>query len=398
MSVNSVIVSGAGPVGLTFALIVARAGLPVTLLEKRQDVNTQSKASTFHAPTLDLLASVGVLPQMIDDGAIVEGMQFRGQDDQILARMEFASLASLTEHPFRLHYEQTKLSAMLRDLLLKEEGARIEFGCEVASTKETPEGVQVVTRGKGGETVYSADIVVGCDGAQSAVREAAKIGYIEKPYPGMVLRLYAHCDLNKFLPGLDGITYVFNGDDSVSLLEMNDCWRIVVRVPEDVSESEAVTDEWIAKRLKHLIPIEEILPYAGDRDVYAARRRETLKARTERVFLAGDALHLTNTRGGMNLNAGLHDAFALAHAAIESAANGQLAPLHRAADERKRITSDLLIPRTDENVGTGSERVKSIVDIAQSKDKSVDYLAKQAMLDMLSGVSLPKHAGALDNG
>ena len=63
----TVIVAGAGPVGLSLALFVARAGIPVTVLEKRKDVNRQSKASTFHAPTLDILGQLGVADQMVAD-------------------------------------------------------------------------------------------------------------------------------------------------------------------------------------------------------------------------------------------------------------------------------------------------------------------------------------------
>ena len=50
-----ILVAGAGPVGLVAACVIAGAGQPVTLLEKRGSLNTASRASTFHPPTMDIL-------------------------------------------------------------------------------------------------------------------------------------------------------------------------------------------------------------------------------------------------------------------------------------------------------------------------------------------------------
>ena len=52
---TEVIVAGAGPVGLVAAVVLAQAGVQVTLLEKREQLNQASKASTFHPPTLAIL-------------------------------------------------------------------------------------------------------------------------------------------------------------------------------------------------------------------------------------------------------------------------------------------------------------------------------------------------------
>ncbi len=394
----TVIVAGAGPVGLSLALFVARAGIPVTVLEKRKDVNRQSKASTFHAPTLDILGQLGVADQMVADGVVVDAIQYRDANGDILARLGFESLVGLTSYPHRLHYEQSDLSDLLRVALDSDERAQLHFDSEVFEIAERGDQVTVNCLHKGRETRFEADFLFGCDGAQSVVRQAAGMETVEKHYPGMVLRLYAPRDLSGHLPGLDGITYIFNGDDSVSLLEMNDCRRVVVRVPEGISEDEAMSDAWAIGRLQSLIPIGDILPAVEQRDVYAATRRHALTPRTNRVFLAGDALHLTNTRGGMNLNAGIHDALALAQGLEAAADAASLEPLHKVADERGRITRDILIPRTDATIGTGRERLRRIVYISKDPDKLPGFLHQQAMLDMLGGVKMPRVNGGRYDG
>ena len=335
---------------------------------------------------------------MIANGVIVRAIQYRDAKGGVLARMEFEALKGLTSYPYRLHYEQSCLSDLLRTELNCEKLAQLHFGSEVINIEESCGQVVVDSCHNGRGTRFTANYVFGCDGGQSIVRQCAGIETIEKHYPGMVLRLYVPRDLSGYLPGLDGITYIFDGDDSVSLLEMRDCWRVVVRVPEGVTEHEAMSDVWILKRLNSLMPIRSILPAVMQRDVYSATQRQALKSRTNRVFLAGDALHLTNTRGGMNLNSGIHDALALAQGLEATVAQGSFDPLYKAADERGRITREVLIPRTDATIGIGRDRLHRIVEISEDPDRLHNYLHKQAMLDMLGGVKMPKVYGSRRDG
>ncbi len=379
---QDVIVVGAGPVGLTLALQLLRGGQEVTVLEKRTSVNLQSKASTFHASTLDLLETLGLLDAMRAGGVQIDRAQHRSGEGEVLAEFDFSALRPHVRNPFRLHFEQGQLSLLLADAV-EAEGGRLMFGAGVASVRQHSDHVQVVL--ESGEELKAA-LAFGCDGAQSAVRESLRIGYVEKPYPGMVLRLYAVLDMRSLLPGLGGIAYVYTDGGACSLLEMPDCWRVILRVPDDVPEPEAVTDTWVTSRLAGLLPASEVLPAIRGRDVYRARRRRALSAGGGRVFLAGDALHLTNTKGGMNMNAGIHDAFAFAPAALAALEDGDLTPLEQAAWTRERITRQMLIPRTDENVGTGLARARAIGDLAKSPCAAEAYLVKQAMLDMLGGI------------
>ena len=382
-NIGKMIVAGAGPVGLTLALMLRRAGIDVTVVEKRATVNLQSKASTFHASTIDLLEPCDVLDSMLAKGTRVDSVQYRAPDGVVLAQLDFDLLKDRVRNPFRMHYEQGELTTLMRDLFVKE-GGDLRFNAGVSGVEQDDAGVTVTT--EDGQTIR-AGALFGCDGAQSFVREAVRIGYVEKPYPGMVLRLYAQTDMRQIFPGLGGIAYLHLRDETCSLLEMPDCWRIVVRVPAGVSETEAMTDEWVVDRLRNLLSIEKLMPSVSGRDVYSARSRRAFAASAGRVYLAGDALHLTNTKGGMNLNAGLHDAFAYSLAAVESFACGDTAPLDRAAWERERVARCILLPRTSENAGTGSERVKRIASITTSPEGAREFLAKQAMLDMLGGVS-----------
>lgn len=377
-----IIIAGAGAVGLSLALALAKRKIPVHVLELRSSPNMASKASTFHPATLDILGRLGVLEAFKEKATPIEAMQYRSYKNEILAELPFSVLADVAENPIRMHLEQSMLCDILLEDLRSYPNAEVTFNCGVSDIVETDNGVNVICDADNGRKIYEASYVFGCDGASSSVREALKIGFIEKPYPGFVLRLYAETDLSRYLPRLAGVSYIFNGDDSCSLLKMSDCWRIVVRVAPETPHDLAMSDQWIISRLKHLLPIEEILPFVSSRDVYGAKRRRALSARSGRCFLAGDALHLTNTRGGMNLNAGIHDAFALAAAAEEAWETGDPTALLNAADERERVTREMLLPRTDRNIGTGQERVRHIMEIAKAPALAHSFLAEAAMLDM----------------
>ena len=69
---DSVLISGGGPVGLVSALILARAGIPVSVFEAEAEPVEDLRASTFHPPTLDMLDELGLAQRLIDNGLIAK--------------------------------------------------------------------------------------------------------------------------------------------------------------------------------------------------------------------------------------------------------------------------------------------------------------------------------------
>ncbi len=65
---DRVLIAGGGPVGSTMALLLARAGVPVTLIEREHGMVEDYRASTFHPPTLDLLEESGITGALVEHG------------------------------------------------------------------------------------------------------------------------------------------------------------------------------------------------------------------------------------------------------------------------------------------------------------------------------------------
>ncbi|MCX7684959.1 MAG: FAD-dependent monooxygenase [Acetobacteraceae bacterium] len=370
------IVVGAGPVGLTAALILAEGGAEVTLVEKREGLNTASRASTFHPPTIEILDRLGCAGPLLAEGVAVERIQYRTPEG-VAAEFALALLAGETRFPCRRHLEQARVTPALLARLARRPNARLRFGAEVVAVEQDGQEVRAVLAG--GERL-GADALIAADGAHSRLRAALGIGFPGFAYPHRVLRLMTEEDPSALLPGLAPISYLHRGGRSLSFLRMPECWRIIIRVPPDTPDSAALDDGWILARLGEVLPHWSRLPRTLHRDLYAASRHLADRFHEGRVLLAGDAAHLTNTRGGMNMNAGIHDAWAIARALL----SGGLAAARAAAEARRRIAAEKLLPRTDRSVTGGEGWLERVRAIAADPAAARAFLREGAMLDMVA--------------
>jgi 2-polyprenyl-6-methoxyphenol hydroxylase-like FAD-dependent oxidoreductase len=382
MTDRDVIVVGAGPVGLVAALVLAKAGLRVAVLEKRDQLNQVSKASTFHAPTLDILDRIGAYEEFSTQALHIDRLQYRTSERGILGELSFDLLKDVTAYPFRKHLEQSLLTPILLERLRRFDNVAFAFNAEYLGAEDKEGGVLVKLRVDGRDEVLSARFLLGADGAHSAVRQSLGVAFDAAFYPGFQLRIRTDDSIRDVIPDIGPVTYLVGKTHSASFLHMPDNWRVILRVPEGISEETALTDAWAVERMRALIP-DFRLPNVVDKDCYAARKGVASAACRGNVYLAGDALHLTNTRGGMNMNCGIHDGFVIATAMVSALANGGVAALEEAANERHRVSRDLLLPRTDTMVSQEKAWIEKVDGLLSDKDKASAYLAQTAMLDMV---------------
>ncbi|MEP7328097.1 MAG: FAD-dependent monooxygenase [Betaproteobacteria bacterium] len=381
-SSDQVIIAGAGPVGLVAALLLADAGIPVTVLEKRTTLSMASKASTFHPPTLAILHHLGLLDSVLHMGQVVRELQYRTATDGIFARFAMDTLRDVTAFPYRLHLEQAQLTPLILDRLAAHAHARVLFDAEVINLAQAQGLVTAHIRQGGVEKIVTGEYLIGADGARSDVRRLLGIPFEGVEYPDKVLRVMTGDDLDALLPGIAPVTYLFNKARSVSFLKMADCWRIILRVPKEVDDTTALDPDWILSQLRETMPHCKHLPNVLMKDVYGVARRVAQRYRVGRILLMGDSAHITNTRGGMNMNCGIHDAFGIALAMIEARRERDPEIVNDAIDERRRIATEMLIPRTDRNVAGGDAWLDLVRTMASDPDKALAYLRTAAMLDM----------------
>jgi 3-(3-hydroxy-phenyl)propionate hydroxylase len=307
---NRVIVAGGGPVGAVATLLLARAGIPVTMIERATDVVVDYRASTFHPPTLDLLEESGITAALVYMGLACPTVQIRDREIGKVAEFDVTRLKNETRHPYRLQCEQFKLVGWVYQQLARIPGVDLRFGHEVTAIRQTDGEVAVESERGGERVIVRGDVVIGCDGGRSTVRKLMDIPFPGLTYPEHFLVAGTRFDFRAHMPDIASVNYTADPVRWFMLLQIPDMWRILLPVAPEVSPDDAVSEQSLQSSLQNILPRPNDYEIVV-RAIYRVHQRVADTYRRGRVFLAGDAAHLNNPLGGMGLNGGLHDVISL---------------------------------------------------------------------------------------
>ena len=321
----SVLIAGAGPVGLAAANVLADADIAVTVLEAEPRLPENLRASTFQPPTLDLLARFGASARLIEMGRVARKVQYRDRAGWI-AELDFGVLAADTQHPFRVQCEQFRLNQVLAQRL-----GNVRFGAQVTAVGQDADGVTVTING--GEKLRG-DWLIGADGGRSRVRETLGIPLEGFTWPERFLVASTPFDFAQAIPRLAEVSYFADPQEWFFLLRVRDVWRAMFPARAEETEADILSDASIERRLQRVHAKSGRYEIAH-RTLYSVHQRVAQSYRRGRVFLAGDAAHLNNPLGGMGMNGGIHDAFNLAEK-LAGVIRGEKPPEELERYERQR--------------------------------------------------------------
>jgi len=393
---TQVIISGAGPVGLLTALILAQNQISSLVLEAHSTLTHDLRAGTFHPPTLEMLDRVGVTQAMLDIGIRVPKWQSCDLDFGLVAEWDLGLLAQDTSYPFRLHLEQHRLTPLLLERLSSYPHVDVLFDHALTSFVQNEEGVTVETQSPNGAQKFSCQWLVGADGGRSQVRKSADIEFSGYTWPerySVISTTYDFAELN-----YRENAYISDPEQWVAVFKMPDVtesglWRMTLPVSTEVADDTALAGPY-AQHAIHRVTgaAAEVVYHIVHQSIYNVHQRVAVQLRKGRVLLAGDAAHVNNPLGGFGLNSGIHDAFSLAEKLSEV--------LHGRSDDslmdlyhRQRHTVNVeyvqeLSVKNKKNLeekdtDLRSQRRRELQEICADSDRARAYLLNSSMINSI---------------
>lgn len=399
MSIEApVIIAGAGPSGCVLALSLAKQNIPVLLLEKCDQLPVDLRASTFHPPSLEMIADLdrGVIEKMLAQGLRADRYQYRDRSTGEVATFDMSLIGDETPYPFRLQLEQYELTRYICDALRAYDCAEVRFGCEFLRYEQDAGGVRaLISNGAGGEAHEEwicGSYLVGAEGARSNVRKTSKIGYMGFTYDEKFLVVSTAFPFEEVFEDFSYVNYVSDPEEWCVILRTDKLWRVLVPVsPASIAEEAYyLSDEFIQARLKRLH--DRGCDYdIHHRSIYAVNQRVAETYHLGRVLLIGDACHINNPLGGMGMNGGLHDAFNLADKLKQVILQGADAEEAFALYDRQRrdlavqfvqrhtIENKKLMEARDPDVQR--ERQRKLMEAAANPRRAREFLLERSMIN-----------------
>lgn len=312
---RSLIIVGAGPVGVVAALDAARRGYSVTLIEADTEISTNPRAATFHPSTLEMVATLGFFEEFKAAGLVARHFDFWDKPTRtLIARMDHQALEDETPYPFVVQCEQHKLVDIGLRRMAGEAEIDVRLGTKVTSVSQSSDAVLVSAEGPDGALSFVADFVIGCDGGRSTVRKEIGVEFEGFTWPERFIVLTSIQDMQAAL-GCSYRNYIADPVEWANLFKVAGedgiaRWRAVFPTGVDQTDDEALSDAECARRLSSIVPIATVDDLVH-RKTYNVHQRVAASFREGRVFLAGDAAHVNNPIGGLGLNCGIHDVIEL---------------------------------------------------------------------------------------
>src|ERR1043165_979199 len=343
------VIVGGGPAGMMAGYLLARAGVPVMVLEKHADFFRDFRGDTIHPSTLQLMHELGLLEEFLKQPhqevrelrGIVNGHAVPIADfSRLPTRCKFIAfmpqwdfLNFLSSHAKRFPDFQLFMEHEVIDLIF--ENDRV-----IGVRAKTPRG----------EAELRADLVIGCDGRRSTVRDRA--GFQVREYGVAIDVVWMR--ISKRADDPEQTFGFFRHGKLLVLIDRGDYWQCGYVIPK--GDFNQVKSQGLSQFRNDLVAMADFLrDRLGDLDwdkiklltVQINRLRDWCR---EGLLCIGDAAHAMSPAGGVGINLAIQDSVATANLLAGKLRRGSVSVDDLSEVQRRREWPAALIQRAQEFV------------------------------------------------
>jgi len=302
------LIVGAGPVGLSMAIALAMHGLRFRIIDSAPNRVNESRALGIQARTLEIFEMAGIVDEFLAQGRQLHGLHLYGESGRQIGHLRFDAVPS--RYPFLMALAQSETERILGDHL-SDLAVHIERQTTLLSFAQSGRSVSAILALPDGEREeVHCDWLLGCDGAQSRVRDLLNLKFAGKTYDLHFLLGDVHAEC----PLADNEAHIFGRKEGLFALFplTKGFFRLVADNPPDRfrSEKKPTLEEWQeVVNTRSTVPIR--LSDSGWSTYFRVNSRMVENLKRGRVFVMGDAAHIHSPALAQGMNTGIQDAWNL---------------------------------------------------------------------------------------
>lgn len=303
----SIVIVGAGPVGLAMALDLGRRGHQVIVLNRLEFVARASKAICFSKRTLDIFDRLGVGDAVMEKGLTWEvGKIFWRSEPEPVYRYDTRPMKD-QKRPGFINIQQYYVEDLLIEALADLPNVTIRWGHTVDAVTAMNDGTELHVSAAGGAYSLKAAWVIACDGSRSTVRRALGLDFEGRAFTDNFL--IADIRMKHEMPMERWFWFdpPFNpGQSALMHKQPDDVWRLDFQLGQDIDREAAIRPENVEPYIRAMLGDE--LEFEREwYSIYTFQCRRMEHFVHGRTIFAGDAAHLVSPFGARGCNGGFAD-------------------------------------------------------------------------------------------